>query len=447
MSEGEALSFEQVQNGHQGYAPTRVTLSGADEVLGPPAGRAEGRGDIFSREDGQGSAEGRRQSAAEGPHRGFGGPHVVAQPEFEPARGHSTALSLEAREAEDLLSRARSHAESLGAQARAEAQELLSRAQSQAEMLRVHAEAMRAEADCLRAEAAALRSAVARGAVAKGSDAEAVAAPAPAAAEGYRSAPQLEIDVAREELERIGAEAILVRRALRAEIDAGLEDVDRMRGEVRRLCAETNKLAAELGLLFSAGGPERMAIASDVDVRSPEPVAAQGRNDDPVVVDSSLEGDQGHTEGPNSASADDQGAEPGRRPPAAGPHLDRSVAELLRQIWDAASAGLGRLSEDPSSGAGGWRTGEDRTGAPTPGPFETRRPEREEPGAEAPVEAPFRTARSAGAVEGLGGSEPLIGSGGWRAKQAGPAETAPIGGEAVTPPPPPARPRRRFHRG
>lgn len=398
MSEG-AVSPEQMENGHQGDAPTRVGLSGADEVHRP-----------------------------------------------------RTGLSGQARDAEDVLSRARSHAESLGAQALAEAEELLSRAHSQAELLRVHADAMRAEADCLRAEAAAVLGAVRHDADASRSFTESVAAHASAAAEEFRSAVQLEVDAARQEFERMRTEALFIRRVLRAELDAGLADVDRMRGEVQRLCAETNKLAAELGLLFAAGGSEQIAVAGDPGGRPPDARPSNGpapgaeahaASDDPWTSDRPAGGDDSQTSA--SPFSPDEGAASGRRLDAAGTPSDSNVAELLRQIWDAASTGLGRLSDDGSIGTPGWATADDPAGSSDSEGFETGEREPGEAGAQARVAASLGE-HEVGTVDGRRGWEPLIGSGGWRATEAA-APAAPEAGEFAASPPPPGRRRRRFHRG
>ena len=496
MSEGPALPSGQMQNGHQGDPPTRPTLSGAEDALGPPSGRAETLGDGSGREEGQKADWGRRRSDPGRPHRGVSAPYAEAPPE-ESVRGQSPSPSIQAGDHEDLLSRARSQAESLGAQVRAGAEDLLSRAQSQAELLQVHAENIRAEADALRAEAAALGRAVSHHADAAGSSAESVADEERVAAEGIRSAIRQELDAARQEFEWMRAEAILVRRVLRAEIDAGVGDVDRVRGDVQRLCAETNKLAAELGLLFAAGGlaqtgmggeaggrppdvrranePGRVrptpaqpqsgvydpAVATDHagqdgppayvaarDIRSvrQDTTEAHGPSDDPVASGSSPNEDQGQKAGPPPWTPDGEEAETGRRPEATGAHADSNLAELLREIWDAASAGLGRLSEDPPSGTAGCRTDDHPTGTPGSGPSETREGESNASRAQASVEPPSREDQIFSTVSGLRGSEPLIGSGGWRAMQAARSDAAPEGGEAITPPPSPSR-RRRFHRG
>jgi hypothetical protein len=228
VPEGVSWSAGQRQNGHHDE-PDHVVLAGADEVRGSRIGATAamfGRGDAADPDD--------------------------TRPIGDPGRPlrDATSLNVEGRQAEDLLFRVRAHAESLAGQAQVEAEELLSRAQAQAELLRVHAEAMRAEAECMRAEAGALRAAVREEADAAASCADSVT-DARAAAEELRAAMQLEAVAAREEFEQMRAETLSIRRLLRAEIDAGLADAERLRGEVRRLCHDANQLAAELGQLFA----------------------------------------------------------------------------------------------------------------------------------------------------------------------------------------------------
>ena len=364
-------------SGHQGDPSEHVARPGADEVRGPRIGPSDTRAPIFGRDDG-----------VEKPDDG--------RPRTEPGRPlrDATSLSVQGRHAEELLFRARAHADSLAAQAQAEAEELLSRAHAQAELLRVQVEAMRAEAEYMRSEAG-LAAAVRDEVEAARSCAEAAAAEARAAGEELRSAMQLDVAAARQELEQMSAAAMSIRRSLRAEIDAGLADAGRLRGEVRRLCADTNKLAAELGLLLAAAGgaDDRTGAEGDAgpvdEWPSTESHGAGG-----------VESDEGPSESPSAP-----GATAGPRTGAAPPPSDTNVAELLRQIWDAASANQSTAMEAP-----------------------------EEP--EGPT-AP---------LGGLRAAQPLIGSGGWRAKETAAPDVGQGAGEAA-PPPSPGRRRRRFHRG
>ncbi|MDQ3898481.1 MAG: hypothetical protein M3326_14765 [Actinomycetota bacterium] len=342
------------QNGHHGDPPDHVPL--------PGAGAAAARAAIFGRDEG-------------------GAPPGEGRPLGDPARPlrDASSLSVQGRHAEDLLFRARSHADSLAAQAQAEAEELLSRAQAQAELLRVHAEAMRAEAEYMRAEAAAVRAAVRDEAEAASARAESAVAEARAAAEELRSAMQLEAGAARQDFEQTRAEAMSIRRLVRAELDAALADAERLRGDIRRLCADTNKLGAELGLLLARAGAVEEPVGSEAD---------GGPIEDWAWTDPG---------GVPAAS----GVEP-----EPGPPLDKNLAELLRQMWDAAS-------------------GEQATAVETPD---------EQP--EGPV-GPWGARRA---------SQPLIGSGGWHAKGAaapGPGEEP----DDAAGQPPPVRRRRRFPRG
>lgn len=306
----------------------------------------------------------------------------------------ATSLSVQGRHAEELLFRARAHADSLAAQAQAEAEELLSRAHAQAELLRVQVEAMRAEAECMRSEAG-LAAAVRDEVEAARSCAEAAAVEARAAAEELHSSMQLDVAATRHELEQMSAAAMSIRRSLRTELDAGLADVGRLRGEVRRLCADANKLTAELRLLLAAAGGTDDRTGAELDAGP----ADEWPSTEPHGTHS-VESDEGPSE---SASA--QGATAGPRTGTAPPPSDTNVAELLRQIWDAASANQSTVSE-----------------------------------AAAEPETPT------GPLGGFRAAQPLIGSGGWRAKEGAAPDVSPEAGDATAPPAPPGRRRRRFHR-
>jgi hypothetical protein len=483
MSERTALSSGQMQNGREGDAPAWLTLADTDEVLGHGAGSAEGPGDAFGEQGAREPEDSTPASDRARPHRGMGAPYTVPQPQVESARGRSGSLSVQAREADDLLSRACAHAEALGARARADAEELLSRAQSQAELLRVHAEAIRVEADRLRAEAAALRTEVLHNAEASGSSADSMAEHARAAAEEFRSTVQLEVDAARKEFDRMTTEARFVRRVLRAEIDAGLVDVDRMRDDVQRLCAETNKLAAELRLLFAADGLNEMGVpgeashsshvapsnkpgrdtttgasepdgsqpgfAAEDDGRemSPGSTEAPGAGGHAVPSGCSPRGDQVQAEAPPAWLPQVEGAKGGPERHLAGKHVDDDLAELLRQIWDAASEYLGKLCEDPASHPSGWPTADGPNRSPALGPFERREGDSDELPPEGPVDTLFEKEQVSRSVGDFRGAEALIGSGGWRARQTPSAPAGSEAGEGATPPPPFSRRRRRFQRG
>ena len=374
MSESAAWP---AQSGHQGDPPEHVARPGPDEVRGPRIGPADTRAPSFGRDEGV-------EKPDDGPPRG------------EPGRPLRDATSLSVqRHAEELVFRTRAHADALAAQAQAEAEELLSRAHAQAEVLRVRAEAMRAEAEYMRSEAGAVAAAVKEEIEAASSCAESAAAEARAAAEEVRSAMRLEAAAARQDLEQMKAAAISIRRSLRAEIDAGLADSERLRAEVRRLCADTNKLAAELGLLLAAAGAADDRIGDDVDA---------GPVDEwPSAESHGTRGVESYEGSIASPSA--PGGTAGRLTGAAPPPSDTNVAELLRQLLHAAAA-----NQSTAMGA--------------------------------PEEAEGPTAP----LGGLHAAQPLIGSGGWWAKETVAPDVGGRTGDAPAPPPP-GRRRRRFHRG
>ena len=309
----------------------------------------------------------------------------------------SDSLATPAQVPAEVLARARAVAEAITTEARADAEDLLSRAHMQAELLRVNAEAVRAEAECLRAEAAALRATL-RDEVELARSHVEVAAQRHTEADDVRRNLLAEADAARAEFERTRTEAMSIRRLLRAEIDAGLADAQQMRSEVQRLWAETDKLAAELRLLCA-----RAAGTSD---------GREVTDDAPPMAGAAPAGPQADDDGGSAAPA-----------PAASPDVDRNVAELLNEIWDAVSEELsprlgrhlGARPVDP----GGDDDPEDR-------PDQDR------------------------AVDRTGAAQPLIGSGGWRSTgtpspDAAPPDREPGHDEDSPPAPGIGRRRRRFH--
>lgn len=295
----------------------------------------------------------------------------------------------------------RHQAESLSAQAQAEAEELLSRAQVHAELLRAHAETARAEAQSLRAEAHALRRAVGEEASAVASRAEAMLADVHATAEQVRSAMEAQAAAARAEVERMRTEAVSLRRLLQAEIDAGMAGAQQMRADLQDLRADTDKLASQLQLLPapSATAPARPApTVGDMLVDEIGPPKAERRPAREVAE--RLPTADGRVDDPRRAiaveverrltyrypDADDPG--PG---PDSGPVLSPAdMGKLLKEIWDDLYTEAAPLPER------GFREEADP-------PEET---DRDRPRA----------------------SEPLIGSGGWRASTARSSAAAPVDG-------------------
>lgn len=286
-------------------------------------------------------------------------------------------------DAEEVLSRARAQAHALTARAHADAEDLLSRAQAQVELLRVHAEAVRAEAECLRAEAAALRTAARDEVETAGLHADSTSQ-MHATADKLLAAVEDEVDAARDEFERMRTEALSIRRLLRAEIDAGLADVQKLRGEVQRLSAKTDKLAAELRLLLLRPG-------------------AAGVTEDPLVD-------------ARARAATDV------RPEAAHPPQEEQMTELLRKIWDAASTEAGNVPARRSSGEPATPTVDDAWGGGQPA---------------ADVQPTDSHAEPRPA------SLPLIGSGGWGAREAALPYTGSPAGEPAPPSTSTSRRRRR----
>ena len=369
------------------------------------------------------------------------------------------------------------HGESMSAQTQADAEELLSRARAQAELLRVHAEAARAEAESLRAEAAALRRAARDEAAAAGARAEAVIAQLHASAEAFRSAMEVEADAARSEVERSKTEAASLRHLLQADIDTGLEETEQMRSQLQALWAETGKLAAQLRLLSdraeAAGAPDGPGsdpsrAAADTQVMGPvaEPGRqANGRQDElhramVVGVEQRVADTSRRTEGSLAMVGENRRPIHGRNgretawlpsagetaaasTPAGLPHVaeaeaDRptdpvlpqlDVGKLLREIWDAAYMESTRLSE---------------RGFPA-GPPMQQGDESPEGGGQAFTDLPV-----GGDPGRPKASEPLIGSGGWRASTARTSPDvsvdAPVDRQSISPPEEPGRPGRGFRR-
>lgn len=344
------------------------------------------------------------------PEEGANAHRIAGQAQVEAARRHATSLSIQARaDAEQLLSRARSHAESLSIQAHADAEELLSRAHVQAELLRVHAEAARAEAECLRAEAVAMRNAVRDDAEAAASRSESAAAQAHAAAEELRAAIQGEAYAARAELEGVRAEAASIRRVFQAEIGAALADAERMRTGIERLWAETDKLAVELRMLFSSAGVA--SPTGERGVESPPAATAPTEDADEAPAQPAAGKPAGEVSHPPTGPPDVAQGETDLAHEAILRHLDKKVAELLREISTAASEGASGGS------AGGGVSGE------------PAKPSADEPGRGSPSEGSDTPPRE-GAQGQFGDQspgrdpsgrptwQPLIGSGGWHAKRA-----------------------------
>lgn len=375
MSENAPWSGPQMANGRFGDPPDH----GADEVRSARVGTGDTRAVIFGRSEGGVKAD-----------------DTEARGEPGWALRDASTMTVQGRQVEELLFSARSHADALAAQARDEAEELLSRAQAQAELLRVHAEHMRAEAEHMRAEAAALQAALSTEVEAAGVGTESAVSEARAAAEELRSAIQLEAAAARQQLEQVKAEATSIRRLLRAEVDAGLADAERLRGEVRRLCAETNKLAAELAMLLAGRAPDEPAAVGDHRARPPHDAPPAEPDDGASPV-----GDEGL--GRSSGELEPM---VGPTPHAEAPELDRNMAELLQKLWDAAFKDGSPTSETPAN-------------------------EFEEPS------VPWG---------GRGASQPLIGSGGWQAKDPAAPELGTDAGDETTMQAS-GRRRRRFHRG
>jgi len=305
--EGSAMSSQEMQNRGSPAMPSMML----DEI-------AEIFGDLDER---------LRPTRAKSPQRQSGGgvpgdaPPVTKEAEVETARRHAELLS---------------------AQAHAAAEELLSRARSHADLVRAHADAARAEAECLRAEAAALRGAVQDEAEAATSRAESLMAQARAVAEELRAAMEGEADAARAEVERLRTEAASLRRLLQAEIDAGLAEAQRMRAEAQRLWAETKAIAAELGLQsaragaaapLEAGGLGTTTGAKRADHPGDFPPAGAAADEDP---------------GPGGPTAPDGAAE---APPA---HHEAERHEDGPRGWQ------------PLIGSGGWHAG--TAGAPDAAP-------------------------------------------------------------------------------
>lgn len=355
---------------------------------------------------------------------------------------------------------ARRNAESLGARAQVEAEELLSRAHAHANVLRVHAEAARAEAQALRAEAAALRRASADQAAAATSFVAALTAEMEATAKDLRSSMESKADEARAEVERLGREAMSLRRLLRAEIDAGLADIQQMRAEVQGVWAETEKQAAGLRLLSARAGAavtldelrvdttgDKGLGRSDDPRPSPAPTAAVRHEVSRPGADTRAAGDVEGERRTTNGRLDDfrraiaveveqrlaqvyaetgdrregAGARTGQHHDGLRPQID--VGGLLREIWDAAYAELAPATE----------------GAEMPSDHGDRTP----PGS---VEAPPTEHPDGRHTNRSRAFEPLIGSGGWRAGR-GPGSDASTDDPVHPAPPSPGVDRpRRFRR-
>lgn len=379
------------------------------------------------------------------------------------------------------------------AQAHADAEELLSRAHMHAELLRVHAEAARAEALSLRTEAVALRRAAREEAAAASAHAEALTAHVQLAAEEFRSAMEGQADAARTEIERLRTEAASLRRLLQAETNASLADTQRMRAEIQALWADTDKLAAELRLLAAgagagAGGEAareqlgtqtfglegagrlahepaatgyahvigqqqgagsaagdsprdgrldqlRMAIATEVEQRlanlyagARDRPATPNANPGPIGVENGREAmsagaEEWATTGVSPPSPPFTQVDTRRSPDPVIPQLD--VRELLTEIWNAAYTESVRLSNRgfPDEAA---RTPDKSADSARPAPSPNHAVGRRQEGPQA--------------------SEPLIGSGGWRASTASTSAAAPVDDPVEGVPTPPPLPARRHGR-
>lgn len=361
---------------------------------------------------------------------------------------------------------ARLRAETLSGRAHADAEELLSRARVHAELLRTHAEAARAEAQALRAEAAALRRAAGDEAATANSRAEALRAHAQAVAEEFRLAMEDQAGAARTEVERLRTEAMSLRRLLKAEIDAGLADRERLRAEVQGLWAEAERVAAELRLLSrsdEAAAPLRVEVTGQgggrpSDGRLPAPPAPvtpsaggnfgdvpapveAGRAPSPIAAPRTASGRLEDLRRAIAVEVEQRLAEVYAEPEdglataAAGPgyhdanpvapRLD--VGKLLKDIWEAAYTELTQTPGGAGMPDNGHRSGHGTVQAPPSEHLVHRHLEEERP------------------------PEPLIGSGGWRARptptSATPPSDDPGGGEAAFPPPAPERHRRFRHPG
>lgn len=314
------------------------------------------------------------QASAPEPQNG----HRLDPDHLAAARGYEDRSS-QAVDPEELLSLARAEAQALMARAHADAEDLLSRAQSHVDLLRAHAEAVRAEAECLRAEAAALRS-VARDEVEAASSHAGTTTEMHATAQKLLAAVQDEADAARDQFERMRTEALAIGRLLRTEIDTGLADVQQLGGDVERVSAQTDKLAAELRLLLARLAAARPSEGPLVDAR-----AARGE--------------------------------------VARPRQEEQLAEMLGQIWDRASTEASRVSARRSSGGPATRTADDDWGGGGPAPDVQ------------PVDSH---------AEPRPASLPLIGSGGWGAREAALPHT---GSPASEPAPASTSRRRRRRRG
>jgi hypothetical protein len=475
MSEGRADPAPTSHNGHRVEAFDQVGQLRAEDLPAQGLGSAErgevpemvldGRPEIFGAVDeplrpepfGRRSDPSRRQGDASG-RRSAGSAEPETGGRYPGAPGDDPHV-------DDLLSMVRSYVESLTVQARADAEELLSHAHVQAELLRVRAEAVRAEAECLRAEAAALRSSVKEEAEAARARAES-AAQTYSDAEDLRAAMHRETDDAREEFTRMRTEAMAIRRLLRAEVDAGLADTERMRGEVQRLWAETDKLAAVLRLLSAgaetAGSPVDTSMESGTWAQpdrsgawaeellsgapAPQPqldTAAPSNGRGIGVGGERRPPTTGASEEPQDSYAPGQSGDAGvvgerapdaergpqqsvSEPDRGGLPLDRNAAEFLRESWDAASGESTR--------------GRRFTGNPVSSPGSV--------GAPPPEGGPVSGGLAPGVVAPQGNgkrvSQPLIGSGGWRQGQ--PRGPEAVQDDAPPEPPPSSRRRRRFHR-
>lgn len=288
---------------------------------------------------------------------------------------------------------ARRQAESPSAQALADAQELLSAAHVHAELLRVHADAARAEAESLRVEAGALRRAAHDEAAAAGARAEALIAQVHAKSEEARAAMEGQANAARAEVERLTTETASLRRLVQGEIGAALAATEEIRAEVQSLWAEIGKLAAELRLAPSSGaGVAPPRVASTVVEHGSH---TDGRLDE-LYRAMKVELEQRMA---------DKYADTDKRLEPVVSRLD--LTKLLSDIWDGASR------ESPESSERGLPAGGEQP----------RRPR---------------------------ASEPLIGSGGWRAGTAPTPscrpDEGPVDTQRMSPPPEPAAQSRRFGR-
>ena len=468
MPDGRTVPVPTPQNGHRVEALDHVTQNHAEDLLDGRAAEfpevpdmaLAGSSEIFSATDeplrpepfGRRDATGRRQGDVRGPG-------AFASPETETEGGH-TVSSPEPSAVENLLSTVRSYAETLTAQARADADELLSRAHAQAELLRVRADAVRAEAECMRAEAAALRIAVREDAEAARERAKS-AAETHAAAEELRAAMQREADAAREEFERMRTEAMVIRRLLRAEVDAGVFDTERTRADVQRLWAETDKLAAAIRRISAhagvTSGPVETGIGtgtwaeterrgtSPEDVLPLAPPHANGRatgvvgerRQQPADISDATQHSAAPSQIHDRTVAGEPPSETARAleqsvsaPFRGQVPLDDNVAELLREIREVVSAGSARehrSTEEPIPSPG-------FDGPPVPAPADPS------PAGEAsPTPGPVAREREAKPT-----SQPLIGSGGWQQKRSPDRQAIPD--DAPSSPPASSGRRRRFRR-